>query len=296
MEDFLCCGAVVACMAMSIYLLPVIVLLFLYIILHTSTWWLLIPYFYWICVFDMKTPERGGRLLQCLVNLKLFIYVKNYFPVKIVKTSEHELDPSRNYLFVSFPHGAFGTGSAIAFASTLPLATEAYPLHKPTCIILSSVFYIPILRDLALFLGYCSSSKESLTYLLSKPGGGNIVCLVAGGIKEMQYCYPNKYKFVLKNRKGFIKIALKTGSPLLPVIVFGENDIYYGQLDHPIVRKLQIIFKNITSFFPIVVIGRFFLPFFPRKTPINFVGTYCSFIHTQTAFNNYYVMFSWETD
>lgn len=54
---------------------------------------------------------------------------------------------------------------------------------------------------------------------------GNAAVLVVGGIPEQDFTYPGKMEFYLNNRKGFVKLALKHGAYLVPVINFGENDI-----------------------------------------------------------------------
>lgn len=50
--------------------------------------------------------------------------------------------------------------------------------------------------------------------------------LIVGGAREQRLAEPNVYKFVLKNRKGFVKIALRTGASLVPAISFGENNTF----------------------------------------------------------------------
>lgn len=81
----------------------------------------------------------------------------------------------------------------------------------------------------------CGASANSLTTLLNQSNDpadksnrdgytSNAVGLIVGGEKEQAYTFPNTYRFYLKTRKGFARIALKTGAPLVPAISFGEND------------------------------------------------------------------------
>lgn len=48
---------------------------------------------------------------------------------------------------------------------------------------------------------------------------------MVGGAREAHYSIANTYKIILKNRKGFIRVVLKTGAYLVPAISFGENNM-----------------------------------------------------------------------
>lgn len=61
-------------------------------------------------------------------------------------------------------------------------------------------------------LGGCSASVESLMHLLDpKRQRGRCVALIVGGAAEALDSHPGEYKVVLSRRKGFIKVAMKTG-------------------------------------------------------------------------------------
>lgn len=53
-----------------------------------------------------------------------------------------------------------------------------------------------------------------------------VFSLVVGGVREAQVFQPNSYRCVISKRRGFVRIALENGSSLVPVISFGENDVY----------------------------------------------------------------------
>ena len=59
--------------------------------------------------------------------------------------------------------------------------------------------------------GAVESSAQSMRYVLTQMGKGNAVGLVVGGALEALEAFPGRYNLKLKNKKGFIKLALTTG-------------------------------------------------------------------------------------
>lgn len=170
--------------------------------------------------------------------------------------------------------------------------------------------------------GACSSSAESLNYLLADrktssvelgslegedvKSGGKAAVLIVGGAAESLKCKPGCYNIILRRRKGFVRIALKNGlvvlhetqqndrnsfffgfvkcfpffssSPLVPVISFGETDLY-NQITAPegsMLNKAQQLFRKITGIAPVFPIGRGFFQYsfgvVPKRKPVTVVG------------------------
>ncbi|KAF2880666.1 hypothetical protein ILUMI_25505 [Ignelater luminosus] len=251
------------------------------LILFSPFWLLAVLYLIWIWVFDKEVCEKGGRRIEWVRRWKIWKYSKEYFPINIIKDSKKvELDRKRNYLFCSFPHGLVATGAGIAFGNSHSTFQELFPEHTPHILTLRQNFLMPIFREYLLSVGACAASAKSINFLMSKPEGGNVALLVVGGAAESFYCKPGQYHLVLKNRKGFVKLALKNGSPLVPVFSFGETDIY-DQVSNPegsLLRRYQEWVKKITGIVPIIPLGRGFFQYsfglLPQRKPINvIVGT-----------------------
>ncbi|GAB1191476.1 hypothetical protein APSETT444_000655 [Aspergillus pseudonomiae] len=80
-------------------------------------------------------------------------------------------------------------------------------------------------------MGVASVSRESCENLLTKGGTdgegmGRAITIVIGGARESLDALPHTLRLVLRRRKGFIKLAIRTGADLVPVLAFGENDLY----------------------------------------------------------------------
>jgi hypothetical protein len=94
------------------------------------------------------------------------------------------------------------------------------------------------------------------------------VSLKIPGDRSKQFS-TRKYKFVVKNRKGFVKVALRNGSPpLVPAVSFGETDLF-DQLVQEFIRKSL----GVAS---VIINGRGFFQcsfgIIPRKQPVTTVG------------------------
>lgn len=159
-----------------------------------------------------------------------------------------------------------------------------FPGIRPKVATLNLCRFIPLARELFLNIGCISASANSLTTLLNRSNNknhksnrdgftSNAVVLVVGGIREQQDCtYPNRYRFVLKNRRGFVRIALQSGASLVPSISFGEND-YYDMIEHKPYAWMQRIFK--IQNWPMFFFGRGYLQYnfglIPKRRPITTV-------------------------
>lgn len=66
--------------------------------------------------------------------------------------------------------------------------------------------------------------------------------IAIGGATESLYSTPATMDLVLRRRTGFVRVALQTGASLVPVINFGENELYNTVRGRPKsgLRKFQM--------------------------------------------------------
>nr|XP_022908016.1 2-acylglycerol O-acyltransferase 1-like [Onthophagus taurus]XP_022911992.1 2-acylglycerol O-acyltransferase 1-like [Onthophagus taurus] len=249
-------------------------LLSIYLIIFSSLRWLVILYLIWIWGPDSKISERGGRRSEWIRDWTWWKYLKHYFPLSLERVPWVSLDPHKNYLFCCFPHGMLSTGPFSAFGTKTGGFHDLFPYHTPYVMTLKQHYVMPFFRELALGLGGLDASKDSINYVLSKPEGGNVCALMVGGAAEAFNCRPGEYRLILKNRKGFVRLALKNGAPLVPVISFGETDLY-NQVNNPEgskIRNIQEALKKYIGWAPAIPIGRGFFQYnygiIPKRKPV----------------------------
>jgi len=54
-------------------------------------------------------------------------------------------------------------------------------------------------------------SAESIEWILTRQGSGNAAIIAVGGAEEALEAKPGKYSIRLCSRKGFVRIAIRTG-------------------------------------------------------------------------------------
>ena len=180
------------------------------------------------------------------------LYV-SYFPARLHRSEP--LLPTRKYIFGYHPHGIISHGAFAAFGTEALGFSRLFPGITNTLLTLDSNFRIPFYREYALAMGLASVSRESCENLLTKGGAdgegmGRAITIVIGGARESLGALPRSLQLVLKRRKGFIKLAVRTGADLVPVLAFGENNLYeqVRSDEHPILHKLQMLMKHTVGF------------------------------------------------
>ncbi|GLA91994.1 diacylglycerol O-acyltransferase 1 [Aspergillus tubingensis] len=159
------------------------------------------------------------------------------------------------------------------------LQTLVVLCHTLTIAILLTAFFFV---EYALGMGIASVSRESCENLLSKggidgEGMGRAITIVIGGARESLDALPHTLRLVLKRRKGFIKLAIHTGADLVPVLAFGENDLYeqVRSENHPLIHKLQMLVKHTLGFtiplFHARGVFNYDVGLMPYRRPLNIV-------------------------
>jgi len=232
------------------------------------------------CLFSSaSTSGELSHRSERLRRSKAWSLFASYYPARLHRCQE--LPPTRKYLFGYHPHGIISHGAFAAFATEALGFSQLFPGITNTLLTLESNFRVPIYRDYALALGLASVSRESCDNLLSRGGRngegmGRAITIVVGGARESLDAKPGQIKLVLKRRKGFIKLAIRNGADLVPVLGFGENDLYeqFQPDKHPFVHKFQMLVKKWVGFT---------IPLFHARGVFNYdVGKFCfSFISSK---------------
>lgn len=123
-------------------------------------------------------------------------------------------------IFVWNPHGLISVSSAL-FNS---LRVCRHPNYKPNHVVsLPFYHYIPLVGDIGRYVGAIPSDYGSIKKTVEK---GESVSVMLGGVREMNLADPRKMVLYIKKRSGIFKIAAETGTPLVPVITYGENELF----------------------------------------------------------------------
>ncbi|XP_048191332.1 diacylglycerol O-acyltransferase 2-like protein 6 [Perognathus longimembris pacificus] len=203
--------------------LGIVSILILPCLLFTKYWFLTVLTYAWF-IYDWNTHGQGGRHSAWLRHWTIWKYFQSYFPIKLVKT--HDLSPKHNYIIGNHPHGMLSHGAFINFSTEATGFSQIFPSITPFLATLKWIFWIPLLREYVMSLGFSPVSESSLRYKLTHNGLGNAVVIVVGGASEVPFCQPGATTVYLKNHKGFVRLALQTGAFLVPSYSFGENDAY----------------------------------------------------------------------
>ncbi|SPR00809.1 unnamed protein product (mitochondrion) [Plasmodiophora brassicae] len=248
----------------SMPLLVVIAIVVPAIVLPWITYFsMMIPFAYLYSFTYHKSPHRTGTRSWTRVREKQSMWglMEHYFSLRLIP--QGKLDPDQVYMFGYHPHGIY------PFTTVWATRGRAWAQHYPkvTIDVLAAtvIFYLPVIRDIAMWSGCRDASRESMSSAFKQRRS---VMLVPGGEREMRENRPESDEVVLVTRhKGFIRQAIIHGVSLVPVFGFGESHL----LDNFRAKSTQEWFAKRTLYgAPHMPYGRFYSPI-PNPAPVTVV-------------------------
>jgi len=123
------------------------------------------------------------------------------------------------YIFLFHPHGVFSVTNVFHIGTTF----TDWP-HRPIKgTMTSQLLWMPFAKELFekmncvpadyIILKDIIESKKSLS-----------ICM--GGVREILYTEPNKMRLSILKKRGILKLAIETGTPIVPVLSYGENELF----------------------------------------------------------------------
>tara|TARA_B100001769_G_C22049513_1_gene564158 strand:- start:186 stop:1262 length:1077 start_codon:yes stop_codon:yes gene_type:complete len=183
---------------------------------------LYLPYY---LEFSEFKGNRKLNLYNPLIKFAAMIF-KSFGYYEIINNN-NIIDNNKQYLLAIYPHGIIPVGSIGCFVlpicknikNTIPILL-GNNIHTGVA---SFCFYIPLLRDLFLFVGAIDCSKPIIEKFIKN---NYSIALFVGGAEEAKFSGYGNTNIIVKSRKGFLKLALENNLTIVPIYTFGNNNIY----------------------------------------------------------------------
>jgi 2-acylglycerol O-acyltransferase 2 len=176
-----------------------------------------------------------------------------YFSLKIVV---HEiLDTKTPWVLCAFPHGVFPIANILSMV-LVPILRGLYYNGLGATALLA----IPLAGNMLGMMGMEDCSKANVRQLMMKEKRS--VALLPGGITEIFYTSQEQECIYIKKRKGFVKLALQAGHPIVPIYSFGNTDLLHCLTGKILETISNVLHVSVTTFW-----GRWGLPV-PFRKPV----------------------------
>jgi hypothetical protein len=191
------------------------------------------------------------------------LQILRYFSFKGI--FEERLTKDKPYILVAPPHGVFPFGN-IATMIAFP-SIEGFSFRA---LVASAALRAPCFRQLLCTIGGIDASRETATKALKK---NYTLGISTGGVAEVfdVDLRPNGNEVIeLKERKGIIKLAFRTGAALVPCYLLGNTHLlscYCGGSPRSSFHQFLKSISRKLGFACILFWGRFGLPI-PYRIPI----------------------------
>ncbi|KEP61021.1 UNVERIFIED_CONTAM: diacylglycerol acyltransferase [Hammondia hammondi] len=237
-------------------------------------WFLYIPPVLYIIYRRYCITKRHRLVFLAIVLFLVLCPIPRYLPIRrwkmwrllhryhratVIVEDAKSLPPSKPTIFTAVPHAIVPVAQAL-----LPTGEFGSLLGHITMAVASIVKYVPVYGHIIRLIGSQDVSAAKLMTTLTRDRQS--VVISPGGIAEMYTVDEKTENLLLKDRQGLLRLALQTGSDVVPVYCFGNSETFK-------LVKASTKLQPLARFFRVALLlffGRFGLPI-PFEVPLLYV-------------------------
>jgi 2-acylglycerol O-acyltransferase 2 len=169
----------------------------------------------WLGIIRMLPIVRWiEQSARALFSKQVSQFEKNLRESFVVEGNAKE-DPA---IYLFHPHGLFGVTPAFHSLTSL----TDWPV-RIRGVAASWLFWFPVCGEVIEAAGAIPAKYQEMKKAVVE---GESLAVALGGIDEILETAPGRMRLTLSRRRGVFKMALETGTPLVPVLCYGENELY----------------------------------------------------------------------
>lgn len=239
----------------TLFYIVLVPALFYYVYAYSSFWGAI------LLAVIFSTPLWARQHWTWFGETAGFVAWRHYFEFRIFKEAPIPITKSNpNVMLVALPHGLFPLILPL-LGSVLKEAFPEFDGLTPSTAVANVMFYTPILAPMLVWLGCIPATKEAIVRSLKTNG-----CLILpDGIAGAFHSKREEECVYFETRKGFIELALKQGSTLVPMYCFGHSQLYDV---YPSPKSWLARASRRWKFSLIFFWGEWWMPPLPRRVPL----------------------------
>lgn len=171
-----------------------------------------------------KGRLRHGYKSKFFSNLRIWRWMREYYRVGLEYTGPAPLDKDRHYIFAIHPHGVLALERYAFWASRKYCWDQVFPGIETRDLCATALMVVPGPRTWCLLTGAVLADRPVATSVLRDTPHSLLV--YPGGEREQMATEYGKDKACVRRHRGFIRLSLENGAPIVPCYMFGVTSQY----------------------------------------------------------------------
>lgn len=180
---------------------------------------------YGVITYSLKKGRlRHGYRSKVFSNLAIWRWMGERYRVSIEYTGGEPLDKTRHYIFGIHPHGVLALERYAFWASRDERWDRVFPGIETRDLCATALMVVPGPRTWCLMTGAVVADRSVAASILRETPYS--LLMYPGGEREQMATEYGRDKVWVRRHRGFVRLALEHGAPLVPCYMFGVTSQY----------------------------------------------------------------------